>query len=306
MAEATADVVCRRLGVEAPCRTREQVLLPHTAYYTSHESMRSTTRRTPAAPAATTGGAATTGTTGTSATTAASSRVLRVSRWKPGWPAPAQARVRRPRRAAHHRARRAAQHQVARRPVVDRAALVLPLVVRHVRRAGERGGGARLRHRAGRPAGGPGDGRADGQRAGAQRPGGRHDPAVRRARTVRTSAGAAGRDDGADAQGADPHVRDGSGVGAARGLRRVRAVRLRLPDHRDRPGLSRPRRARRGRPGGRRAAWSGRAVGAHVGGRPRRLLAVPPQASHAARSAPRGRTRPPGSWRCAAPSPGST
>lgn len=90
MAEATADVVCRRLGVEAPCRTREQVLLPHTAYYTSHESMRSTTRRTPAAPAATTGGAATTGTTGTSATTAASSRVLRVSRWKPGWPAPAQ------------------------------------------------------------------------------------------------------------------------------------------------------------------------------------------------------------------------
>jgi len=34
MAEATADLVCRKLGVDAPCRTREVVLLPHTAYYT--------------------------------------------------------------------------------------------------------------------------------------------------------------------------------------------------------------------------------------------------------------------------------
>jgi glycerol-3-phosphate dehydrogenase len=34
MAEATADLVCRKLGVEAPCRTREVVLAPHTAYYT--------------------------------------------------------------------------------------------------------------------------------------------------------------------------------------------------------------------------------------------------------------------------------
>jgi len=34
MAEATADLVCRKLGVDAPCRTRELVLLPHTAYYT--------------------------------------------------------------------------------------------------------------------------------------------------------------------------------------------------------------------------------------------------------------------------------
>lgn len=33
MAETTGDVVCRKLGVEAPCRTREVVLLPHTAYY---------------------------------------------------------------------------------------------------------------------------------------------------------------------------------------------------------------------------------------------------------------------------------
>lgn len=113
MAEATADVVCRRLGVEAPCRTREQVLLPHTAYYTSHESMRSTTQEAPAATGprrsgaaatrtatpgavartATTSRTATTGgtaTTSTSGTTATSSRVLRVSRWKPGWPAPAQ------------------------------------------------------------------------------------------------------------------------------------------------------------------------------------------------------------------------
>ena len=34
MAEATADLVCAKLGVEAPCRTREVVLAPHTAYYT--------------------------------------------------------------------------------------------------------------------------------------------------------------------------------------------------------------------------------------------------------------------------------
>jgi glycerol-3-phosphate dehydrogenase len=34
MAEATADLVCRKLGVDASCRTREVVLLPHTAYYT--------------------------------------------------------------------------------------------------------------------------------------------------------------------------------------------------------------------------------------------------------------------------------
>jgi len=33
MAEKTADVVCAKLGVDAPCRTRDTVLLPHTAYY---------------------------------------------------------------------------------------------------------------------------------------------------------------------------------------------------------------------------------------------------------------------------------
>jgi glycerol-3-phosphate dehydrogenase len=33
MAEATADVVCRKLGVDRPCMTREVVLLPHTEYY---------------------------------------------------------------------------------------------------------------------------------------------------------------------------------------------------------------------------------------------------------------------------------
>jgi glycerol-3-phosphate dehydrogenase len=33
MAEVTADVVCRKLGIEASCRTRDTVLLPHTAYY---------------------------------------------------------------------------------------------------------------------------------------------------------------------------------------------------------------------------------------------------------------------------------
>jgi glycerol-3-phosphate dehydrogenase len=33
MAEKTADVVCAKLGVDAPCRTRDTVLLPHDAYY---------------------------------------------------------------------------------------------------------------------------------------------------------------------------------------------------------------------------------------------------------------------------------
>jgi glycerol-3-phosphate dehydrogenase len=33
MAEATADIVCAKLGVTEPCRTGETVLLPHTAWY---------------------------------------------------------------------------------------------------------------------------------------------------------------------------------------------------------------------------------------------------------------------------------
>ena len=33
MAEVTTDIVCAKLGITAPCRTREVVLLPHTAYY---------------------------------------------------------------------------------------------------------------------------------------------------------------------------------------------------------------------------------------------------------------------------------
>ncbi len=33
MAETTADVVCRKLGIDMPCLTRQTVLLPHTAYY---------------------------------------------------------------------------------------------------------------------------------------------------------------------------------------------------------------------------------------------------------------------------------
>ena len=33
MAEVCADLVCRKLGIEEPCRTRDHVLLPHTAYY---------------------------------------------------------------------------------------------------------------------------------------------------------------------------------------------------------------------------------------------------------------------------------
>ncbi len=33
MAELCADVVCRKLGVQAECRTRDTVLLPHVAFY---------------------------------------------------------------------------------------------------------------------------------------------------------------------------------------------------------------------------------------------------------------------------------
>ena len=33
MAELCADLVCRKLGIDEPCRTRDTVLLPHTAYY---------------------------------------------------------------------------------------------------------------------------------------------------------------------------------------------------------------------------------------------------------------------------------
>ena len=33
MAEVCADVVCRKLGVDEPCRTRDTILLPHTAYF---------------------------------------------------------------------------------------------------------------------------------------------------------------------------------------------------------------------------------------------------------------------------------
>ena len=33
MAEVCADVVSRKLGVDEPCRTRETVLLPHTAVF---------------------------------------------------------------------------------------------------------------------------------------------------------------------------------------------------------------------------------------------------------------------------------
>jgi glycerol-3-phosphate dehydrogenase len=35
MAEVCADVVCRKLGIDEPCRTAATVLLPHTAYYTA-------------------------------------------------------------------------------------------------------------------------------------------------------------------------------------------------------------------------------------------------------------------------------
>jgi hypothetical protein len=33
MAEGCADVICRKLGVQTECHTREVVLLPHTEFY---------------------------------------------------------------------------------------------------------------------------------------------------------------------------------------------------------------------------------------------------------------------------------
>jgi len=35
MAELCSDVVCRKLGIDEPCRTADTILLPHTAYYTA-------------------------------------------------------------------------------------------------------------------------------------------------------------------------------------------------------------------------------------------------------------------------------
>jgi glycerol-3-phosphate dehydrogenase len=35
MAEVCADLVCHKLGIDEPCRTRDTMLLPHTAYYTA-------------------------------------------------------------------------------------------------------------------------------------------------------------------------------------------------------------------------------------------------------------------------------
>lgn len=81
MAEATADVVCRKLGVDEPCRTQDTVLAPHTAYVTERagqeSARRATTSRTSAAQARRPATAAMPGT-----------RRLRVSRWKPGWAEP--------------------------------------------------------------------------------------------------------------------------------------------------------------------------------------------------------------------------
>jgi hypothetical protein len=33
MAQLCADVVCRKLDIDEPCRTRDTVLLPHSAYH---------------------------------------------------------------------------------------------------------------------------------------------------------------------------------------------------------------------------------------------------------------------------------
>jgi glycerol-3-phosphate dehydrogenase len=39
MAERGADVICAKLGIDEPCRTRETVLLPHTAYYVNGDRL---------------------------------------------------------------------------------------------------------------------------------------------------------------------------------------------------------------------------------------------------------------------------
>ncbi len=90
MAEATSDVVCRNLGIEAPCRTREWPLLPHTAWFAGHETpgrAPGTPTRHPATGSRTS--ARTVHATATAArpveAVATTARRLRVRRWKPGW-----------------------------------------------------------------------------------------------------------------------------------------------------------------------------------------------------------------------------
>lgn len=101
MAEATADVVCRKLGVDEPCRTRDTVLAPHTAYVAERGAQEAARRTTPSratAPAprraagrepARTCARPTSGGDGVDTSDLPlTTRRLEVSRWKPGWPGP--------------------------------------------------------------------------------------------------------------------------------------------------------------------------------------------------------------------------
>lgn len=100
MAEATADMVCRKLGVDEPCPTRSTVLAPHTAYVAERRAQEQARRTTPSrttapAPARSAGPDAArtcarpSGTAGAEASAQPlSARRLAVSRWKPGWPEP--------------------------------------------------------------------------------------------------------------------------------------------------------------------------------------------------------------------------
>lgn|GEM_PF-110298 len=102
MAEATADVVCRKLGVDEPCRTRDTVLAPHTAYVAERGAQEAARRTTPShmtAPAPRRAAGREPARTCARPTSAAgdgvdtsnlplTTRRLAVSRWKPGWPEP--------------------------------------------------------------------------------------------------------------------------------------------------------------------------------------------------------------------------
>ena len=99
-------------------------------------------------------------------------------------------RVRRPGDRAQHRARRAPLDPAAPRPLARAPALVLPRLVRHLRRARERPRGARVRHGALRRLGRHRDGRAAREPPRPERRGVRHDAVLRAVprRRTRTSA----------------------------------------------------------------------------------------------------------------------
>src|SRR6266508_3593941 len=173
-------------------------------------------------------------------------------------------RVPRAGRAAHHGAGRAAGHPSSAGSDPHPTPFLPARLLRHLRHARQRPGGARLRDPPGR-ARRPGGGRAPGRRAGHGRPGRRHRRLLRAPGAIRPPAGA---DERARHAGAD-------GPRAVRGLHRVRPVPVGLPGRRHRPPLPGPGGAGRRRPAHPGAARRRPQGGARPGRRRPRRLALP-------------------------------